>query len=168
MKAAFYKGNGTFEIAENAQVNPGEGEVMLDVAFCGVCGTDVHIYHDIKIGRVKEGENDVVFEVSGSAAAVEAMTRLVNVRGRIVMVAIHGGEQKKIDLFKFFWSEIEMLGVRLYESDGYEEAIRIAASGSAPFDTLITRISNLSNIQNVLEEIDQNPEGMKYLINHQQ
>ncbi len=110
MKAAFYKGNGTFEIAENVPVNPGEGKVMLNVAFRGICGTDVHIFH--------------------------------------------GGETKKNDLFKFFWSEIEMLGARLNESDDYEEAIRIAASGSVPLDTLITRFSNLSNIQNVFEEID--------------
>ena len=336
MKAAFYKGNRTFEIGENTPVKPGEGEVMLEVAYCGVCGTDVHIYHgvmdqrvgppqvigheasgtvietgpgvnnvkagdhvavrplkfgdphifdkghphvgknlkfigidlqgafqkywtvpaytlhklpdslslkhgalieplavachDVKIGRVTEGEicvvigggpiglligyalkdkgahiivsevndtrlemlgelgfatvnpmkedlearisqltdekmADVVFEVSGSAAGVESMTRIVNVRGRIVVVAIHGGEPKKVDLFKFFWSEIEMLGARLYEAEDYEEAIRIASSGLVPLDTLITRIGNLADIQKVFEEIDSDPEGMKYLVN---
>lgn len=110
---------------------------------------------------------DCVFEVSGSGAGVETMTEVVNARGRIVMVAIHGGEKKKVDLFKFFWSEIELLGARLYEEEDYEEAIRIAAKGVIPFEKLVTKVDVLDNIQAVFEEIDQNPAGMKYLIDCQ-
>jgi len=338
MKAAYYKEKGKFIVGESQPEAPGKGEVRLDVSYCGVCGTDIHIYHgvmdqrvkppqivgheasavvaalgegvenvkvgdkvavrplrfgnphpfdkgyphvgknlqfigidspgafqhnwtvpaytlhklpenlslkhgafieplavachDVKIGRVKAGENclvigggpigtliafvlkekganvfisevnetrvemlsnlgftvinpmkenlteritdltqeamiDCAFEVSGSAAGVQAMTEVVNVRGRIVMVAIHGGEPKKVDLFKFFWSEIELLGARLYEEEDYEEAIRIAASGNIPFDVLITKIDSLENIQSVFETIDNNPAGMKYLIDCQ-
>jgi len=338
MKAAKYIGNRQFAIGKAEIVKPDRGEVRLDVAYCGVCGTDVHIYHgvmdqrvkapqtvgheasavvaeigegvdnvkvgdkvavrplrfgdahpfdkgythvgknlkfigideegafqsswtvpaytlhqlpeglslkhgafveplavachDVKIGRIKKGENclvigggpigtligyalrdkganviisevnqnriemlndlgflalnpmkgdlvekiseitkermiDCAFEVSGSAAGVQDMTKVVNVRGRIVMVAIHGGEQKKIDLFKFFWSEIELLGARLYEEDDYEAAIRLASSGNIPFEKLITKIDKLENIQSIFELIDDNPEGMKYLIDCQ-
>lgn len=339
MKAAFYKEKGQFNIGESQPVKPSKGEVRLDVAYCGVCGTDVHIFHgvmdqrinppqivgheasavvgeigedvenvkvgdrvavrplrfgaphpfdkghahvgknlkfigidsagafqnswtvpaytlhklpdalslkhgafieplavachDVKIGQIKSGENclvmgggpigtliafvlkekgarvivseinetrlsmlsdfgfdvvnplkedlvesvakitqeamaDCVFEVSGSQAGVHAMTEVVNVRGRIVMVAIHGGGPKPVDLFKFFWSEIRLLGARLYEEEDYEEAIRIAANGKIPFDSLITRVSELDKIQEVFEEIDNNPAGMKYLIDCQQ
>jgi 2-desacetyl-2-hydroxyethyl bacteriochlorophyllide A dehydrogenase len=338
MKAAFYQGNQRFNIGKGTAQAPAPGEVRLDVGFCGVCGTDIHIYHgvmdqrvkppqivgheasavvaalgddvtnvkvgdrvavrplkfgaehpfdkgyhhvsknvkiigvdvpgafqnswtvpaytlhklpdqlslqhgafieplavachDVKIGRVQPGENclvigggpigtliafvlrekgarviiseinparvqmlsglgfevidptsqnlverlsdltdqammDCVFEVSGSKAAVDVMTEVVNVRGRIVMVAIHGGPKKPVDLFKFFWSEIELLGARLYQEDDYDEAIKIAASGNIPFDTLITQISALDQIQSVFEEIDNNPAGMKYLIDCQ-
>ncbi len=339
MKAAFYKEKGQFEIGAGLSIKPEKGEVRLDVAYCGVCGTDVHIYHgvmdarvkppmtvgheasavvaelgegvtnvkvgdkvavrplhfgephpydkghahvgknlkfigidsqgafqnswtvpaytlhhlpenlslkhgafieplsvachDVKIGRVKAGENclvigggpigtliafvlkekgakvfisevnetrikmlgdlgfqtinpikedllervsqltgsamiDCSFEVSGSAPGVQAMTDVMNARGRIVMVAIHGGEKKPVDLFKFFWAEIELLGARLYEEDDYEEAIRIAASGNIPFESLITKIDTLDNIQSIFEIIDNNPAGMKYLIDCQQ
>ena len=338
MKAAKYVSKGVFEVGEGTKVAPGVGEVRLNVAFCGVCGTDVHIYHgvmdarvkppqivgheasatvaeigegvtnvkvgdnvavrplrfgaphpfdnghahvgknlkfigidsagafqnswtvpaytlhklpagmslkngafieplavathDVKIGRVKAGENclvigggpigtliayalkekganviitevnenrlamlndlgfttinpikvdlkekvseltnekmiDCAFEVSGSQPGVDAMTEVVNVRGRIVMVAIHGGEKKKVDLFKFFWSEIELLGARLYEEEDYEEAIRIAASGFIPFEKLTTKVDTLDNIQSIFETIDNNPAGMKYLIDCQ-
>lgn len=338
MKAAYYKEKGKFEVGEGQAIKPGKGEVRLDVAYCGVCGTDVHIYHgvmdgrvkapmpvgheasavvaelgegvsnvkvgdkvavrplhfgephpydkghphvgknlkfigidsqgafqnswtvpaytlhhlpehlslkhgafieplavachDVKIGRVEAGENclvigggpigtliayvlkekganvfisevnetrlemleglgfqtispvkenlqqrvaeltdeamiDCAFEVSGSAHGVQAMTDVVNVRGRIVMVAIHGGEKKQVDLFKFFWAEIELLGARLYEEDDYEEAIRIAASGNIPFEQLITKVDTLDNIQSIFEIIDNNPAGMKYLIDCQ-
>ncbi|MDW7691410.1 alcohol dehydrogenase catalytic domain-containing protein [Flammeovirgaceae bacterium SG7u.111] len=335
MKAAFYSEKGKFTVGESEPIKPGKNEVRLDVAYCGVCGTDVHIFHgvmdhrvdkpqtvgheasatvaeigegvdnvkvgdtvavrplhfgaphpfdkgnahvgknlkfigidspgafqkswtvpaytlhklpegmslkhgafieplsvachDVKIGRVVEGENclvigggpigtliayvlkekganvfisevnearltmlndlgfttinpieedlmakiseltgeamiDCAFEVSGSAPGVATMTEVVNARGRIVMVAIHGGEKKPVDLFKFFWSEIELLGARLYQEDDYEEAIKIAASGNIPFEKLITKVDTLENIQSVFEEIDNNPAGMKYLI----
>ncbi|MEM6347017.1 MAG: alcohol dehydrogenase catalytic domain-containing protein [Bacteroidota bacterium] len=338
MKAAYYTKKGQFEVAQNEVVSPQEGEVRLEVAYCGVCGTDVHIFHgvmdqriqppqvvgheasavvaeigagvdnvqvgdkvavrplrfgeahpfdkghahvgknlqfigidsagafqeswtvpaytlhklpdnlslehgafieplavachDVKVGRVQAGENclvmgggpigtliayvlkaksanvfisevnetriamlqnlgftvinpvtedlvnrisaltdtamiDCLFEVSGSQAAVLSMTEVVNARSRIVMVAIHGGGPREIDLFKFFWSEIELLGARLYQEEDYEEAIQIAASGQIPFAQLITKVSGLTQIQSVFEEIDNNPAGMKYLINCQ-
>ncbi len=115
----------------------------------------------------EEAMIDCAFEVSGSQAAVRSMTDIVNVRGRIVMVAIHGGGPRQIDLFKFFWAEIELLGARLYEPADYEEAIRIAAAGNIPLDALITRVQGLNDIQAVFEEIDRNPAGMKYLIDCQ-
>jgi len=338
MKAVFYKEKGKLEVGEGVAIKPGKDEVRLEVAYCGVCGTDVHIFHgamdhrinmpqtigheasaivaeigdgvnnvqvgdrvvvrpldfgtplpfdkghahvgknlkvigvdrpgafqnnwtvpahtlhklpdhlslehgafieplsvashDVKIGRVVEGENclvigggpigtliayvlrekkanviisevnetrlvmlndlgfvtinpikedlvsriseltdekmiDCAFEVSGSAPAVEVMTQVVNVRARIVMVAIHSGDPKPVDLFKFFWSEIELLGARLYEEEDYEEAIAIAASGNIPFEKLITKVDTLDNIQSIFETIDNNPAGMKYLIDCQ-
>ena len=106
---------------------------------------------------------DVVFEVSGTAPAVEVMTELPNVRGRIVMVAIHP-EPKPVNLFRFFWAEIRMIGARLYESEDFDEAIQLAAGGQLPLDALITQVDPLEATQQVFETIDANPEGMKYLI----
>lgn len=334
MKAAVYQGDRTFATGTSTPIFPGRGEVRLNVAFCGVCGTDVHIYHgamdgrvgppkiigheasaevaevgegvdgisvgdrvavrplqfgeptafdkgcphvgknlkfigidtpgamqsswtvpaytlhklpdslslqhgaliepvavachDVRLGEVQPGEScvvlgggpigllialvarqkgaavlvsevnparialaesmglrtvnplekdlvqevaawsgdamaDVVFEVSGVAPAVEAMTELPNVRGRIVMVAIHP-EPKPVNLFRFFWSEIRMIGARLYEHEDFDEAIRLAASGVLPLDSLITRVDSIEATQRVFETIDANPEGMKYLI----
>jgi len=334
MTAAVYQGNRTFASGASEPAAPGPGEVRLNVAYCGVCGTDVHIYHgamdrrvdppqvigheasaevaeigagvegfavgdrvavrplkfgtptqfdkgcshvgknlkfigidtpgamqsswtvpaytlhklpesvslehgamiepvavachDVRLGDVQEGENcvvigggpiglliglvarekgakvvvsevnaarlklaetlgleavnpaeqdlvkavaaftgdamaDVVFEVSGAAAGVEAMTELPNVRGRIVMVAIHP-QPKPVNLFKFFWSEIRMIGVRLYEPQDFEEAIQLVADGRLPIDSLITQVSPIEDAQKVFETIDANPAGMKYVI----
>ena len=334
MKAALYQGNRTFAAGTSEPVVPGPGEVRLNVAYCGVCGTDVHIYHgamdgrvgppqiigheasaevaeigegvkglavgdrvavrplkfgtptpfdkgcshvgknlkfigidtpgamqafwtvpaytlhklpdnislldgaliepvavachDVRLGEVAEGEHcvvigggpigmliglvarekgarviisevnptrlklaetlgleavnpaeedlvnevatrtgnamaDVVFEVSGSAAGVEAMTELPNVRGRIVMVAIHP-QPKPVNLFKFFWSEIRMIGARLYEPQDFDEAIQLVADGRLPIDSLITQVSPIEKTQQVFETIDAKPAGMKYVI----
>ncbi|TWU38418.1 zinc-dependent alcohol dehydrogenase [Novipirellula artificiosorum] len=106
---------------------------------------------------------DCVFEVSGSAPGVEVMTELPNVRGRIVMVAIHP-QPKPVNLFKFFWSEIKMIGARLYEEQDFEEAIQLAASGKLHLDKLITQVSPIEEVQQTFETIDANPDGIKYLI----
>ncbi|GAB2558852.1 zinc-dependent alcohol dehydrogenase [Spirosoma areae] len=106
---------------------------------------------------------DVAFEVSGVQAGVAAMTQVVRVRGRIVMVAIHA-EPKSVDLFRFFWRELKLIGARVYEPEDFDEAIALAADGSLPLDQLITQISPLADAQSVFETIDNNPAGMKYLL----
>lgn len=42
-RAVFYEGHGRFSVGECTPVKPSRGEVRLRVAYCGVCGTDVHI-----------------------------------------------------------------------------------------------------------------------------
>ena len=106
---------------------------------------------------------DVVFEVSGVQSGVAAMTGLARVRGRIVMVAIHA-EPKAVDLFRFFWRELKLIGARVYEPEDFDEAIALAAAGTLPLDALITQISPLADAKSVFEAIDNNPAGMKYLL----
>ncbi len=334
MKAAIYEGNKKIGVGESEALAPAAGEVRLDVAFCGICGTDIHIYHgnmdgrvqmpqaighevsavvaevgegvtnvkvgdnvavrpllfgeasdfdkgfphvgknlkfigidlpggmqsswtvpaytlhvlpdgmslahgamvepaavaahDVRLGRVKAGETcvvigsgpigllialvakekgarvilsevnenrlefatslgmdvvnpmkenvaekvseltggtmaDCVFEVSGSAPGVEIMTELANVRGRIVMVAIHP-QPKPVNLFKFFWSELELIGARLYEECDFDEAIALMADDKLAIDKLITEICPIEEVQQTFEKIDANPDGIKYLI----
>lgn len=45
MQAAYFLGNKTFEVRECPIPTPGPGEVVIANKACGVCGTDVHIYH---------------------------------------------------------------------------------------------------------------------------
>lgn len=45
MKAAFFMGNKHFEIQNIAVPEMGDNEVLIRNKYCGVCGTDVHIYH---------------------------------------------------------------------------------------------------------------------------
>ena len=55
MKAAYYTGNKTFAIESVQPVAPSEGEVQVSVAYCGICGTDLHVFHgamDARVGRV--------------------------------------------------------------------------------------------------------------------
>ena len=109
---------------------------------------------------------DVVFEVAGVQPALDVMTELAGIRGRIVMVAIHG-EKKPVDLFKFFWKELKLIGARVYEREDYDEAIELITKNELPFESMITDVQPLSNIQEVFENIDKNPEGLKVLMDCQ-
>ena len=109
---------------------------------------------------------DVVFEVAGVQPALDIMSELAGIRGRIVMVAIHG-QKKAVDLFKFFWKELKLIGARVYEVEDYEKAINLITANELPFEDLITEVQPLSNIQKVFQDIDNNPDGLKVLMDCQ-
>jgi len=106
---------------------------------------------------------DVVFEVSGTAAGAESMTKLPRTRGRIVVVAIYG-EAPKVDLFRFFWRELRLCGARVYEPEDFEKAITLLASGTLPIAKLITNVVPLDGLQSAFRQLESGGEVMKILI----
>ena len=42
MEAGFYLGNHTYEVKEIKDRKPVDHEVKIEVAWCGLCGTDIH------------------------------------------------------------------------------------------------------------------------------
>ena len=106
---------------------------------------------------------DVVFEVSGSAAGAASMTKLARVRGRIVMVAVFS-EPPKVDLFQFFWRELELVGARLYEPQDFEQAIELASSGTLPLGRLISEVCSLEKVPVALHQLESGGEAMKILV----
>jgi (R,R)-butanediol dehydrogenase / meso-butanediol dehydrogenase / diacetyl reductase len=52
VKAVSYEGNGRFALRAAEPRAPGAGEVRLEVAYCGICGTDLHIAHGAMDHRV--------------------------------------------------------------------------------------------------------------------
>ena len=106
---------------------------------------------------------DVVFEVSGSAAGAEMMTKLPRTRGRIVVVAIYA-EAPKIDLFRFFWRELRLCGARVYEAQDFEAAIALAASGSLPLDKIVTNVVPLEGLIDGMHQMERGGDVMKVLV----
>jgi 2-desacetyl-2-hydroxyethyl bacteriochlorophyllide A dehydrogenase len=106
---------------------------------------------------------DVVFEVSGAKAAALAMTDLLAIRGRVVMVAIYP-QPVELNLFQFFWKELKLIGARVYEPEDYEKAITLMASGELPLAQMITDVKPLAEMQETFEKLESNPAGMKTLI----
>lgn len=69
MKAVVYRGARDLGIEERAPEPPGRGELRIEVAYTGICGTDLHIYHGDMDARV--GASAVIgHEMSGRIAAV--------------------------------------------------------------------------------------------------
>ena len=106
---------------------------------------------------------DVVFEVSGSAAGAEMVTKLPRTRGRIIVVAIFA-QPPKIDLFRFFWRELRLCGARVYEPQDFEEAIALAASGSLPLDRMVTGIRPLDGLAEAMHQLEGGGPVMKLLM----
>ncbi len=125
--------------------------------------TDLVAYVD---GNTEGRLADVVFEVAGVQPALDVMTEVAGIRGRIVMVAIHG-QPKPVSLFKFFWKELKLIGARVYEPEDYETAIDLITKNELPFAELITDVQPLSKIQNAFEQNDLNPNGMKVMLDCQ-
>jgi len=69
IQAAFYRGDKSFAVESTTAQAPGAGEVAIRTAFCGICGTDMHVYHGNMDARV--GHNRIIgHEMSGVVDAV--------------------------------------------------------------------------------------------------
>jgi (R,R)-butanediol dehydrogenase/meso-butanediol dehydrogenase/diacetyl reductase len=71
LSAVYYEGAGAFSVGECEVEPPGRGEVRLDVAYCGLCGTDLHIAHGAMDARVRPPQV-IGHEMSGIVAEVGA------------------------------------------------------------------------------------------------
>lgn len=95
----------------------------------------------------------VVFEVSGAAAGVTTAVDALAVRGRLVLVAIHG-TPREVNLHRFFWRELSLIGARLYHRCDFERAVELVAAGVIPALTLISAVEPLSSGYAAFEMLD--------------
>jgi (R,R)-butanediol dehydrogenase/meso-butanediol dehydrogenase/diacetyl reductase len=105
----------------------------------------------------------VAFEVSGAAAGVATAVDALAVRGRLVLVAIHPAP-REINLHRFFWRELTLIGARLYDHDDFETAVRLIADGDIPAGALISRISPLERAAEAFAALESGGGVMKVLI----
>lgn len=145
-----------------SEVNPSRLAIAEKLGFDTINPSDTDLKEAIDARTGKKGA-DVVFEVSGSRPGVDAMTAVAATRARIVMVAIHA-QKPQIDLFQFFWRELQLIGARVYEPEDYEKAIGMITSGGVDADTIITDVAPLSDIQAAFEALDRSPTALKSLI----
>jgi len=84
MKATFYVGNETIEVGEGTKVTPKNDEVRIKVAYCGICGTDLHIFHGMMDQRVNMPQI-VGHECSGIVDEVGSDVTHVKVGDKVVV-----------------------------------------------------------------------------------
>ena len=68
-QAAFYEGNQRIRIGECTPVPPEPSEVQIQVGYCGICGTDLHVFHGAMDHRVHIPQV-LGHEMSGTIAAL--------------------------------------------------------------------------------------------------
>ena len=71
MKAAFYEGNEVIRVGECIPIAAAAGEVQVRVSHCGICGTDLHVFHGAMDHRVTKPAV-IGHEISGVIESVGA------------------------------------------------------------------------------------------------
>jgi (R,R)-butanediol dehydrogenase/meso-butanediol dehydrogenase/diacetyl reductase len=71
MTAVYYRGGGSFAVGACETGAPADDEVTVEVAYCGICGTDLHIAQGHMDGRVRAPQV-IGHEAAGRIAAVGA------------------------------------------------------------------------------------------------
>ncbi len=145
-----------------SEINPYRVELASNVGLEAVNPSETDLIALI-MRRTKGRGADIVFEVSGSQAGADIMTELLRTRGLAVIVAIFA-HKPKIDLFRFFWRELRLKGVRVYESQDFADAISLAAAEALPLDELITDIRPLSALRSGFEDMEKGGQVMKILL----
>ena len=88
MKAAVYHGNGSgLTVEEWPMPAPGAGEILVDVAACGVCHTDLH-YLDHGTPTFKPPPIILGHEVAGMVAGIGAGVETFAVGDRVLLPAV--------------------------------------------------------------------------------
>ncbi len=103
MRAAVYKGSQTFAIEDMPDPSPGPGQVVIDVAFCAICGTDVHhfLYDIAPPGAVMGHEySGVVSSVGEGVTRWQVGDRIVGGGGEPPPSALSANPQRR-DRFNY-------------------------------------------------------------------
>jgi 2-desacetyl-2-hydroxyethyl bacteriochlorophyllide A dehydrogenase len=145
-----------------AEVNPFRLQLARDLEIDAVNPMEIDLPQLVN-DRTGGAGADVVFEVSGSQAGADTMTKLPRTRGRIVVVAIYA-EPPKVDLFRFFWRELKLSGARVYEAEDFELAIELAATGRLPLARLITDVLPLNRLEEAMHRMEGGGNCMKILV----
>ena len=82
MKAVKYCGVGHLEYVDIAKPEPGPGQVLVKVEYCGICGTDVHAY---KVPGIFDWELILGHESVGRVEAVGSGVTCVKVGDRVAV-----------------------------------------------------------------------------------
>jgi (R,R)-butanediol dehydrogenase / meso-butanediol dehydrogenase / diacetyl reductase len=69
MRAAFYEGHETIRIGPCKPVEPSQGTVQIKVSHCGICGTDLHLFHGEMDHRVRMPQV-IGHEMSGTITVI--------------------------------------------------------------------------------------------------
>ncbi|WP_225100652.1 zinc-binding dehydrogenase [Streptomyces sp. CoH27] len=106
---------------------------------------------------------DVAFEVSGAQGGVDTAVEVLRVRGRLCLVAIHA-RPREVNLHRFFWRELTLVGARLYDHADFERAVTLVADGTVPAERMISKVVPLTEAPAAFEALEGGGDVMKILV----
>jgi 2-desacetyl-2-hydroxyethyl bacteriochlorophyllide A dehydrogenase len=106
---------------------------------------------------------DVAFEVSGAAAGVDTAVDVLRARGRLCLVAIHA-RPREVNLHRFFWRELTLVGARLYSRSDFETAVDLVSEGTVPAHRLISKVVPMAEAASAFTALEGGGDVMKILV----
>jgi (R,R)-butanediol dehydrogenase / meso-butanediol dehydrogenase / diacetyl reductase len=111
VKAVYYEGDGSFALRESEPLAPAPGEVRLEVAYCGICGTDLHIAHGAMDHRVRPPQV-IGHEMSGTVSEIGAGVEGFSVGDPVVVRPLDSrGETAADNGFGHISRNLKFLGI---------------------------------------------------------
>ena len=106
---------------------------------------------------------DCVIEATGIQEALDLASRLVRVRGRLVIAGYHQDGPRQINLQQWNWKGLDVINAherdpRVYV-EGMESAIDAVRRGVLRPDPLYTHAFQLDELARAFEHLEQRPEG---------
>jgi (R,R)-butanediol dehydrogenase/meso-butanediol dehydrogenase/diacetyl reductase len=128
-----------------AETAPGRRELAHRLGFTVVDSEDL-------AARRRQGEStcDVLLDATGAPAVAAGFVSWVNPGGRIVLVGVHSAPAP-VDLQRLTFSEVEVIGTRVYLREDLEVAIRLIAGGAVDPEPLLTSTVPLSAAAGAVE-----------------
>jgi (R,R)-butanediol dehydrogenase/meso-butanediol dehydrogenase/diacetyl reductase len=111
VSAVYYEGGGTFSVGACRTRPPGAGEVRLDVAYCGLCGTDLHIAHGDMDARIP-APMVIGHEMSGTVVEVGDDVDAVRPGDHVVVRPLDSRESTPADRgFSHIGRRLKFIGI---------------------------------------------------------
>jgi len=106
---------------------------------------------------------DILFEASGSKSSALNLTDLLRVQGTAVIVGVHP-EPVPVNLTQIAFKELTLIGSRVYTTQDFEKAIRLASTNRLGLRKLVTHIINLHESPKGFDAMADTHSSLKVLI----
>jgi (R,R)-butanediol dehydrogenase / meso-butanediol dehydrogenase / diacetyl reductase len=111
VSAVYYEGGGSFAVGDCRKQPPGACEVRLEVAYCGLCGTDLHIAHGAMDARIPT-PMVIGHEMSGTVAEVGDGVDAILPGDRVVVRPLDTRESTPADRgFSHIGRKLKFIGI---------------------------------------------------------
>jgi len=104
---------------------------------------------------------DVVFDAAGVPSTAELSTRIIKIRGQVVVVGVFN-EPPLVDYRTVIARELDIIGVRVYNFEDYQIAVDMIYNKKLKMDDIVTHIFKLEEAESAFEIMERG-KGMKIL-----
>jgi 2-desacetyl-2-hydroxyethyl bacteriochlorophyllide A dehydrogenase len=117
-----------------------------------------------QVDALTEGRGcDRVIEAAGVQSTLDLSSRLVRVRGRLIIAGFHQDGPRQIDLQDWNWRGLDVINAHERDHAAYMEGMRAAVdavdSGTIALSRLLTHRLDLDHTGDALDLLDSRPEG---------